>query len=198
MPVRIRSTLRGTNQDLVTAAAAKYGVPADIALSVARTESGFSQSAVSPAGAIGIMQLMPATAAGLGVNPHDASQNVDGGVRYLSQLYQQFGDWSDAVMAYNAGPRRVSNWLQGLASLPAETVAYVGQVLGLAPSAPVAPVSAPVDTWTVSNDTSAGWDLASLGPDVGAEVAAAPAISTMALLAAGSVGALLLAWVANR
>src|SRR5579864_1756835 len=66
-------------QSLIQQAAAKYGVDPALALAVANQESGYNQAARSSAGAIGIMQLMPSTAAGLGVDPTDAAQNVDGG-----------------------------------------------------------------------------------------------------------------------
>lgn len=124
-----------TIQDQITAAAQNYGVNPNLALAVANQESGFNESAVSSAGAIGVMQLMPATAAGLGVNPYDTTQNIDGGVRYLAQLLGQFGgDASKALAAYNWGPSNVSaavasngsNWLS---SAPSETQNYVSSIL---------------------------------------------------------------------
>lgn len=109
----------------ITSAAQKYGVPTQIALSVAQAESSMNPSAVSSAGAIGLFQLMPATAAGLGVNPYDPIQNIDGGVRYLSQLYSRFGDWTQALAAYNFGPGNVGSGKDW----PSETVNYVKKVL---------------------------------------------------------------------
>jgi len=94
-------------QDLISSMAPGYGVPPSLALAVAQTESGFNQSAVSPKGAIGVMQLMPGTASDLGVDPHDLTQNVQGGLSYLSKLYNQFGDWDTALAAYNAGPGNI-------------------------------------------------------------------------------------------
>src|SRR5579864_3588444 len=88
------------------------GVPPSIALSVATVESGIQQwtangnLVVSSAGAIGVMQLMPATADQLGVDPTDPLQNIQGGISYLAQMYQQFGDWSLALAAYNWGPAK--------------------------------------------------------------------------------------------
>jgi soluble lytic murein transglycosylase-like protein len=95
-------------QSLITSIADQFGVPSSIALAVAQKESGFNQNAVGAAGEIGVMQLMPATAAGLGVDPSDLTQNVTGGVSLLASLYQQFGDWSDALAAYNAGPTHLA------------------------------------------------------------------------------------------
>jgi soluble lytic murein transglycosylase-like protein len=85
------------------------GVPPAIALAVAQQESGIQQTTASgnlvtgSAGEIGVFQLMPATAAGLGVDPTDVSQNVSGGVSLLAQLYQKYGDWAAALSAYNSG-----------------------------------------------------------------------------------------------
>ena len=95
-------------QSLITSVANQLGVPPSIALAVAQKESGFNQAAVGSSGEIGVMQLMPATAAGLGVDPSDLNQNVTGGVSLLASLYQQFGNWSDALAAYNAGPTHLA------------------------------------------------------------------------------------------
>jgi soluble lytic murein transglycosylase-like protein len=80
------------------------GVPVSVLDAVMRQESGYRADARSPVGAIGLMQLMPETAAGLGVNPHDPGQNVLGGAKYLKQMYDMFGNWDSALAAYNAGP----------------------------------------------------------------------------------------------
>jgi soluble lytic murein transglycosylase-like protein len=120
----------------IAAAARRYGVPEDLALRLARQESGIrhyrSDGSVirSSAGALGVMQLMPATAAELGVDPYDEDQNIEGGIRYLRKMYQIFGNWNHAVAAYNAGPGRVQKVLRGEQSLPAETVTYVSAILG--------------------------------------------------------------------
>lgn len=114
--------------DLISAAAAKYGVPPSLALAVAQRESGLNQSAVGTSGERGVFQLMPGTAQQLGVDPTDLSQNVDGGVRYLSQMYSQFGDWRTALEAYNGGPGNVS---RGTVSSAAQ--GYADAILAAAP-----------------------------------------------------------------
>ena len=91
-------------------------------------KSRFSPAARSSKGAIGLAQLMPDTARGLGVNPHDPKQNLDGGARYLSQQYRRFGDWRLALAAYNAGPEAVEKY-RGIPPY-AETQQYVKTILG--------------------------------------------------------------------
>jgi soluble lytic murein transglycosylase-like protein len=121
---------------MISNAAQQYGVPSQIATEVAITESNLNPNAVSSAGAVGVMQLMPQTAASLGVtDPADPQQNINGGVKYLSQLYAQFGNWDQALAAYNAGPGNVSNAISSgsddwLSELPAETQNYVSKILG--------------------------------------------------------------------
>ena len=91
---------------LFEAASKKYNVPCNLLKAVAKTESNFSSDATSSCGAMGIMQLMPATAAELGVNDaYDPGQNIMGGAKLLSKLLDQFnGNTELAVAAYNAGP----------------------------------------------------------------------------------------------
>lgn len=117
-------------QGMVRQAAVRHGVPEDLALAVANRESRFRPDAVSPAGAIGVMQLMPGTAKDLGVDPRDPAQNIEGGVRYLAQQMRDFGDPKLALAAYNAGPGNVRK--HGGVPPFAETQAYVE---ALAPSA---------------------------------------------------------------
>jgi soluble lytic murein transglycosylase-like protein len=119
-----------TIQGLITQAAGKYGIDPALALAVAQQESGFQQGVISGSGAIGVMQLMPATAAGLGVNPNNLEENIDGGVRYLAQMLRQFGgDVSLALAAYNAGPGNVNKY-GGIPPFQ-ETENYVNSVLAL-------------------------------------------------------------------
>jgi hypothetical protein len=101
-------------QELVEDAARRFGLPAQFLRSVAKAESGFRADAVSPKGAIGIMQLMPATARELGVDPVDPRQNVEAGTRYLSELLLKYKDdpyqVRKALAAYNAGPAAVERY----------------------------------------------------------------------------------------
>ena len=104
-PLRLHPTLDA----YVTEAATKYGVDPILVRAVAWQESRFRGSAVSPKGAIGVMQLMPDTASWLGVNPYDPRDNIFGGVAYLSTLLDRFGgDVRLALAAYNAGPEAVT------------------------------------------------------------------------------------------
>lgn len=106
-----------------------YGVSKDLLKSIAKAESNFNPSAVSSAGAVGIMQLMPATAASLGVtNSYDAYQNIMGGAKYISSLLSKYnGDTSLALAAYNAGSGNVEKY-SGIPPF-AETQNYVKKVL---------------------------------------------------------------------
>jgi soluble lytic murein transglycosylase-like protein len=103
---------RASIQDSIAAAARKYDLPAKLIRSVTRAESNFRADAVSPAGAQGLMQLMPPTARELGVtDPFDVEQNIDGGARYLRQMLDRFdGDLKVALAAYNAGPGTVQRY----------------------------------------------------------------------------------------
>jgi soluble lytic murein transglycosylase-like protein len=119
----------------ITAAAARNGVDPALLTGLIRAESNFDPSATSPAGAQGLTQLMPGTAASLGVtNPLDPAQSIDGGARYLRQQLDRFGgDASKALAAYNAGPGAVERF--GGVPPYAETQAYVRKVLSFASGA---------------------------------------------------------------
>ena len=119
-------------QSQIEAAAAKYGIDAAVLKGLIKQESGFNPNAGSPAGAQGLTQLMPGTAASLGVtNVHDPAQSIDGGAHYLKMQLDRFGgDYSKALAAYNAGPGAVQRY----GGIPpyAETRNYVQNVLAFA------------------------------------------------------------------
>ncbi len=108
-------------------AADRHGVDPALLASLVWTESGFQPDAVSHAGARGLAQLMPATAAGMGVDPDDPAQNLDGGARFLRAMLDRFGTVELGLAAYNAGPGRVAQ-AGGIPRIP-ETQAYVPKVL---------------------------------------------------------------------
>jgi soluble lytic murein transglycosylase-like protein len=122
---------------LVAQIASSLGVPTALAVAQAQAESDFDPNAVSSEGAVGVMQLMPATAAGLGVtNLTDPTQNITGGLTYDLQMLSMFGgDWQAALAAYNWGPGNVqkaqaaygSDWFS---HAPSVTQAYVTKILG--------------------------------------------------------------------
>jgi soluble lytic murein transglycosylase-like protein len=117
---------------LVTAAAQRNGIDPALLHGLIQQESGFDPAATSGAGAQGLCQLMPGTAASLGVsNPLDPAQSIDGGARYLKQQLDAFGgDPQLALAAYNAGPGAVRRF-EGVPPY-AETQAYVQKVMGYA------------------------------------------------------------------
>ena len=110
------------------------GVEPALAVSIAKNESGFDQNAISPAGAIGIGQLMPDTAAGLGVDPYDWKQNILGMIKYIKELWETFdGDIAKVIAGYNAGSAAVQKY-GGIPPYP-ETQAYYENVASTRDSA---------------------------------------------------------------
>jgi len=154
MPVPLSSL-----SDTINAAAQQYGLDPNLLLRQARQESGFNPNAVSKAGAIGVMQLMPGTAKDLGVNPNDPTANIYGGAHYMRQLLDRYnGDYRLALMAYNAGPGRVDAYLKG-GKLPAETQNYAPAILGPSAGVPLASIATQPAQPEASPDSS---------PDLGA------------------------------
>ncbi len=115
-------------KDEFIAASQATGVPLRILLAVTWAESAFNPAATSGVGAQGLMQLMPGTAAGLGVDASDPAQNIMGGARYLAAQYAEFGSWDLAFAAYNAGPGAVQQY----GGIPPyrETQSYVSIING--------------------------------------------------------------------
>jgi soluble lytic murein transglycosylase-like protein len=118
----------GEVRSLASQAATRESLDAEMLLNIMRQESGFRPCAVSEKGAVGLMQLMPATAQQLGVkDSFDPMENVDAGARFLRQLLTRYdGDVLKAVSAYNAGPARVDA-VDGIPQIP-ETIDYIKRI----------------------------------------------------------------------
>ena len=116
--------------DIAAPIARQHGLPLALVLAVAAQESGFRPGIESPVGAVGLMQLMPATAASLGVvNPYDPVANLRGGMQYLGGLLKQYnGNLPLALAAYNAGPGAVNEY-GGVPPYP-QTQQYVANIMG--------------------------------------------------------------------
>ena len=169
-------------------ASASSGVPQNILNAVAYQESSYNPNAVSSAGAQGLLQLMPATGKSLGVsNPFDAQQNADAGAKYLSQLYAQYGDWSDALVAYNEGPGAFA--AHGAYPSSASYASTILANAGIDPSQTITPPSGIDSTGSGgdgsgdSSTSAATFDLSSISP---------------VWWLAGGLGLLGFAWVMNR
>jgi hypothetical protein len=115
----------------------QYGISPTLFSNLITQESAWNPSAIGPVtrfgSAIGLTQLLPSTAAGLGVNPYDPYQNIEGGAKYLSQMIGKYGREDYALAAYNWGPGNVDNWISrgaSYAGLPNETQNYLYKILG--------------------------------------------------------------------
>jgi len=140
---------------LIYQQALAQGVPPSIALAVAQQESGVAQWTPSgglvtgSAGEIGVFQLMPTTATGLGVDPSDVNENISGGISLLASLYQKYGNWPAALSAYNSGS-------------PTGSPSYANSVLALAGGIPPnTPIGSATDTGDDDSDDSGSISAAS-------------------------------------
>ena len=127
--------------DTLTQAAQSNNLPVPFFIRLLFQESGFKPGVVSHAGAQGVAQFMPATAAGMGLdNPFDPLQAIPASARLLRDLFQQFGNLGLAAAAYNAGPKRIHDWLAKKGKLPEETQGYVKIITGQ-----------PAETWKAAS-----------------------------------------------
>jgi hypothetical protein len=152
----------------IEAAAIRNDIPIWFLTRLIRQESGFNPQAVSPAGAMGIAQFMPATAAERGlVDPLDPAQAIPKSAELLKDLKGRFGNLGLAAAAYNAGPQRVQTWLSGRGGLPLETRSYVLAITGrpVQDWAPPGTVLASLDTPALPKAATAGFGSA---PDAAA------------------------------
>jgi hypothetical protein len=136
----------------VAAAARRFGIPEAWIWAVMRVESGGNARAVSRAGAMGLMQIMPATWAqfrgryGLGADPFDVRDNIVAGAAYLREMHDRYGNASAMLAAYNSGPGRYDDYLSRGRPLPPETIGYLAQLtafVGTAGAAELAVSAAP-------------------------------------------------------
>ncbi|EBA17704.1 transglycosylase SLT domain protein [Roseobacter sp. SK209-2-6] len=125
---RYTGKYQGEFLDMARRAARKHGVPEDLFLRLVQQESNWNPNAESHKGALGLAQLMPATARRLGVDPTVPKENLEGGARYLAKQFRKFGSWRLALAAYNAGPQAVKKY----GGIPPyeETLNYVKKIWG--------------------------------------------------------------------
>lgn len=152
-------TMRSLHAGHVADAARRFGIPARWIWAVMGQESGGDTGAISQAGAMGLMQIMPATWANLrrrhalGPNPFDARDNIIAGTAYLRDMYDRYG-LEGMLAAYNAGPGRYEAYLRNGRPLPSETRAYLHRLLPLVRSEgafPAVPTPQPAAlSWTLA------------------------------------------------
>lgn len=169
---------KGSMEDIFNTAAQKYNIPVNLLKAVAKVESGFDADAVSSCGAQGVMQLMPGTAASLGVqNPFDAEQNIMGGAKYLSQMLDRYnGDAKLALAAYNAGSGNVAKY--GGVPPFKETKAYISRVLDAAGGDVSAPTDQLSELSSLLTNTLPGTNLTGLAALTGSPAAGASGTGT--------------------
>lgn len=181
---------------LVSEAAVRFGIPETWIRSVMRVESAFDPRALSSAGAMGLMQVMPQTYAelrvryGLGADPYLPRDNIMAGAAYLREMYDRFGA-GGFLAAYNAGPARYEQFLAGRA-LPQETRLYVAKlnplVAGLAPQSPSSSVTiAPIPTLfaPIGGQLNDAGTVAAPAPPRPVDPAAASIFATLSARVAG-------------
>ena len=140
----------------LTEAAQRNGLPAPFFIRLLFQESGFNPGVVSSAGAQGIAQFMPETATDMGLdNPFDPLQAIPASARLLHDLFQKFGNLGLAAAAYNAGPKKIADWLANKRKnkLPEETQGYVKTITGK-----------PVENWSTANARHPGVKLPRRAP----------------------------------
>ena len=169
----------------VAEAAQRFGLPEAWIWAVMRAESNGDPAAISRAGAMGLMQIMPGTWGqltaryGLGDNPWDVRPNIHAGAAYLREMVDRYRDLPTALAAYNAGPGRVDDWRQRGRALPAETIAYVAKIApmvgrsGIASPAvvPAAPRAPAAPSWRDAALFALGGDSALDGGETAADPA---------------------------
>lgn len=122
---------------MIADAARRVSLPASWIAAVLRAESGGNPRAVSPVGAMGLMQVMPGTWRAmaarydLGADPFEPRANIQAGAAYLRLMWERYGDLETMLAAYNAGPGRTDAFLAGRRTLPGETTEYVARVMGM-------------------------------------------------------------------
>jgi len=146
----------------VADAARRFGIPEAWIWAVMRVESRGVSRAISPAGAMGLMQIMPATWAGLrtryglGPAPFDVRDNIMAGAAYLREMHDRYGNASAMLAAYNAGPGRYDDFVSRGRPLPAETVGYLAQL------APITGASGAVEVAATATPDPFAWRRAAL------------------------------------
>lgn len=146
----------------VAEAARRFGIPEAWIWAVMRVESGGNSRAVSRAGAMGLMQIMPATWAGLrtryglGSDPFDVRDNIMAGAAYLREMHDRYGNASAMLAAYNAGPGRYDDFVSRGRPLPPETVGYLAQL------APITGPSGAVEVAATATPDPLAWRRAAL------------------------------------
>ncbi len=140
--------------DVLAAATRGNDLPAHFFIRLLYQESSFRPGAISSAGALGIAQFTPETATDRGLdNPFDPLQAIPASARLLRDLYQKFGNLGLAAAAYNAGPRRITDWLANKGQLPQETQDYVKAITGW-----------PAEVWTAAQAGSPALKLPRAAP----------------------------------